>query len=114
MAAIKNLSSGECRIIFRQHILIKQLISPDIRCGIRDIFKVHQRDVRAAEEVDPELGVPLVSGVSGDDPGVQPEVGSLLREDVFGISLVDAVVQVGNEIIAEGSLKTALGEKEAE
>ena len=50
----------------------------------------------------------------------QPAVGEtletkiLLREDVFGISLVDAVVQVGNEIIAEGSLKTALGEKEAE
>lgn len=50
----------------------------------------------------------------------QPAVGEtletkiLLREDVFGISLVDAVVQVGNEIIAEGSLKTAMGEKEAE
>ena len=48
----------------------------------------------------------------------QPAVGEtletkiLLREDVFGISLVDAVVQVGNEIIAEGSLKTALGEKD--
>jgi len=38
----------------------------------------------------------------------------LLREDVFGISLTDAVVSVGDEIIAEASLKTALGEKEAE
>ena len=38
----------------------------------------------------------------------------LLREDVFGISLTDAVVRVGDEIIAEASLKTALGEKEAE
>jgi predicted hotdog family 3-hydroxylacyl-ACP dehydratase len=37
----------------------------------------------------------------------------LLREDVFGISLADAVVRVGEEIIAEASLKTALGEKEA-
>ena len=38
----------------------------------------------------------------------------VLREDVFGISLTDAVVRVGEEIIAEASLKTALGDKEAE
>ena len=38
----------------------------------------------------------------------------LFREDVFGISLVDAVVSVGEDMIAEASLKTALGEKEAE
>ena len=38
----------------------------------------------------------------------------ILREDVFGISLVDAAVRVGEEIIAEAALKTALGEKEAE
>ena len=38
----------------------------------------------------------------------------ILREDVFGISLTDAVARVGEEIIAEASLKTALGEKEAE
>ena len=38
----------------------------------------------------------------------------LFREDVFGISLVDAVVQIGDERIAEAALKTALGEKEAE
>ena len=38
----------------------------------------------------------------------------LLREDVFGISLTDAVVRIGDEVIAEASLKTALGEKEAE
>jgi predicted hotdog family 3-hydroxylacyl-ACP dehydratase len=37
-----------------------------------------------------------------------------LREDVFGISLSDAVVRVDEEIIAEASLKTALGDKEAE
>ena len=38
----------------------------------------------------------------------------LFREDVFGITLTDAVMRVGEEIIAEASLKTALGEKEAE
>ena len=38
----------------------------------------------------------------------------LFREDVFGITLTDAVVRVGEEIIAEATLKTALGEKEAE
>lgn len=38
----------------------------------------------------------------------------IFREDVFGITLTDAVVRVGDEIIAEASLKTALGEKEAE
>ena len=38
----------------------------------------------------------------------------ILREDVFGISLTDAVVRIGEEIIAEASLKTTLGEKEAE
>ena len=38
----------------------------------------------------------------------------LFREDVFGITLADAVVRVGEEIIAEATLKTALGEKEAE
>ena len=38
----------------------------------------------------------------------------LFREDVFGISLVDAVVRVGEDLIAEAALKTALGEKEAE
>jgi len=38
----------------------------------------------------------------------------ILREDVFGISLADIVVRVGEEIIAEAALKTALGEKEAE
>lgn len=38
----------------------------------------------------------------------------VLREDVFGISLTDVTVRVGEEVIAEASLKTALGEKEAE
>ncbi|MBR5107533.1 MAG: pseudouridylate synthase [Bacteroidales bacterium] len=38
----------------------------------------------------------------------------LFREDVFGISLVDAFVRIGEDLIAEASLKTALGEKEAE
>jgi len=38
----------------------------------------------------------------------------ILREDVFGITLTDVVVRVDDEIIAEASLKTALGEKEAE
>ena len=38
----------------------------------------------------------------------------LFREDVFGITLTDAVVRIGEEIIAEAALKTALGEKEAE
>ena len=38
----------------------------------------------------------------------------LFREDVFGITLVDAVVRIGEEIVAEAALKTALGEKEAE
>ncbi len=42
------------------------------------------------------------------------ETSIILREDVFGISLTDAVARVGEEIIAEASLKTALGEKEAE
>ncbi|MBQ9192112.1 MAG: pseudouridylate synthase [Bacteroidales bacterium] len=42
------------------------------------------------------------------------ETSVFLREDVFGISLADAVVRVGEEVIAEASLKTALGEKEAE
>ena len=49
-----------------------------------------------------------------------PAVGETLtttiffREDVFGISLVDAVVRVGDDMIAEAALKTTLGEKEAE
>ena len=49
-----------------------------------------------------------------------PAVGETLtttvirREDVFGISLTDVVVRVGEEIMAEAALKTALGEKEAE
>ena len=49
-----------------------------------------------------------------------PAVGETLtttiffREDVFGISLVDAVVCVGEDLIAEAALKTTLGEKEAE
>lgn len=38
----------------------------------------------------------------------------VLREDVFGISLTDVTVRVDEEVIAEASLKTALGEKEAE
>ena len=38
----------------------------------------------------------------------------VLREDVFGISLTDVTVRVGEEILAEAQLKTALGEKEAE
>lgn len=38
----------------------------------------------------------------------------IFREDVFGISLVDAVMRVGEDLIAEASLKTTLGEKEAE
>ena len=38
----------------------------------------------------------------------------VLREDVFGISLTDVTVRVGEEVVAEASLKTALGEKEAE
>ena len=46
--------------------------------------------------------------------GETVETTILLREDVFGISLTDAVTRVGDEIIAEASLKTALGEKEAE
>jgi len=49
-------------------------------------------------------------------PAVGETLGTsiILREDVFGISLTDAVARVGEEIIAEASLKTALGEKEAE
>ena len=49
-----------------------------------------------------------------------PAVGETLRttiffrEDVFGITLVDAEVRVGEDLIAEAALKTALGEKEAE
>ena len=42
------------------------------------------------------------------------ETSILFREDVFGITLTDAVVRVGEEIIAEAALKTALGEKEVE
>ena len=38
----------------------------------------------------------------------------IFREDVFGITLTDAEVRVGDDLIAEASLKTALGEKEAE
>ena len=38
----------------------------------------------------------------------------VLVEDVFGISLADVTVRVGEEVIAEAALKTALGEKEAE
>ena len=38
----------------------------------------------------------------------------VLVEDVFGITLVDAEVRVGEDLIAEAALKTALGEKEAE
>ena len=38
----------------------------------------------------------------------------VLKEDIFGISLVDAVVKVRKEVIAEASLKTALGDKEVE
>ena len=38
----------------------------------------------------------------------------ILVEDVFGISLADVTVRVGEEVIAEAALKTALGEKEAE
>lgn len=38
----------------------------------------------------------------------------IFQEDVFGITLTDAVVRIGEEIIAEAALKTALGEKEAE
>jgi predicted hotdog family 3-hydroxylacyl-ACP dehydratase len=38
----------------------------------------------------------------------------IFREDVFGITLADAVVRVGDDVVAEASLKTALGEKEAE
>ena len=37
-----------------------------------------------------------------------------IRKFRVGISLVDATVRVGEEIIAEAALKTALGEKEAE
>ena len=38
----------------------------------------------------------------------------IFREDVFGITLADAVVRVGDDVVAEATLKTALGEKEAE
>ena len=70
------------------------------------------------------LHVPVRIGYIGAIRKLQvhrlPKVGEtlvttiFLREDVFGISLVDAVVRVGEEIIAEAALKTALGEKEAE
>ena len=46
--------------------------------------------------------------------GETVETTVVLREDVFGISLADVTVHVGEEVIAEASLKTALGEKEAE
>ena len=46
--------------------------------------------------------------------GETVETTVVLREDVFGISLTDVTVWVGEEIIAEAALKTALGEKEAE
>lgn len=49
----------------------------------------------------------------------QPRCGETLstsiiaRQEVFGITLVDAIVKVGEEIIAQASLKTALGDKDA-
>lgn len=49
-----------------------------------------------------------------------PKVGETLVttitavQEIFGITLVDAVVKVGEDIIAEASLKTALGEKDAQ
>ena len=46
--------------------------------------------------------------------GETVETTVVLREDVFGISLADVTVRAGEEILAEASLKTALGEKEAE
>jgi predicted hotdog family 3-hydroxylacyl-ACP dehydratase len=46
--------------------------------------------------------------------GETVETTVVLREDVFGISLTDVTVRVGEEVIAEAALKTALGEKEAE
>ena len=46
--------------------------------------------------------------------GETVETTVVLREDVFGISLADVTVRVGEEVIAEAALKTALGEKEAE
>ena len=48
------------------------------------------------------------------EAGETVETTIILREDVFGISLTDAVVRIGEEIIAEAVLKTTLGEKEAE
>lgn len=35
-------------------------------------------------------------------------------QEVFGITLVDAVVRVGEEVVASATLKTALGDKDAE
>ena len=48
------------------------------------------------------------------EAGETVETTVVLVEDVFGISLANVTVRVGEEIIAEAALKTALGEKEAE
>ena len=75
------VAGEECGVLLQ--FFVQHVVGAGVGRGVGDVFKVAEGDVRAAEEVDPELGVPLVSGVSGDDPGVQPEVGSLLRKDVF-------------------------------
>ena len=64
-------------------IRIEQIKGSLVRGGVCDVFKILLRDIRAAEEINPFLRILLVWSVSRDYPGIQPEIGSLLGEDVY-------------------------------
>ena len=70
------------------------------------------------------LHIPIRIGYIGAIRGGRvyrlPRIGEVLettvefREEIFEIVLVDISVRIGNELIAEASFKTSLGEKEME
>ena len=77
--------SGEIReqsfILFQ--LLIQQLIGTFVGSGIGNVLKIFLCDIGAAQKVNPFFCIFFVLFIGGNDPGVNPVVGSVLRNYIL-------------------------------
>ena len=68
-------------------VLVKRIDDGLIWRGVADVVKIEHGDVLAAQKIQKLFGVFLVCAVSRNEPGIDPEVGSLLRNRVGEIGV---------------------------
>ena len=68
-------------------VLVKRIDDGLIWRDVADVVKIEHGDVLAAQKIQKLFGVFLVCAVSRNEPGIDPEVGSLLRNRVGEIGV---------------------------